>query len=275
MIRRHYIARHLFLLPFTFVWVFPVVWMISSSLKTDLEFLTEPLKVIPDALIFANYVRAWQISNFSVYFRNSVIVTVWSVAIAVCFASLAGYALSRVSFRGKRTLIIILGAALFIPKGYIIVPLYQVIRGLGLLNTFTGLVVAMATTSTNVLFVLLFMAHFNGIPRELEESAELDGASFGRTFLNVMLPLAKPIIATSVVMRFMWTWNEFFIPLVLTLHRSELRTLTVGMYAFLGEYDTDWTGLSAAATISVIPVIILFIALQGFFIRGIAGAIKQ
>ena len=275
MIQRSFLGRHLFLIPFTFIWVFPVIWMISSSLKTDMEFLTEPLKVIPDDLLFENYARAWEVSHFSVYFRNSAIVTVWAVLIAVTFASLAGYALSRVNFTGKKALIVIFGAALFIPKGYIIVPLYQVIRGLGLLNTFPGLVVAMATTSTNVLFVLLFMAHFNGIPRELEESAELDGASFGRTFVSVMLPLAKPMIATSIVMRFMWTWNEFFIPLVLTLHRTELRTLTVGMYAFLGEYDTDWTGLSAAATISVVPVIVLFICLQGFFIRGIAGAIKQ
>lgn len=275
MIRQRYIGRHVFLVPFAIIWVFPVLWMIASSLKTRKEFLTQPLKLVPDAFIFENYTRAWEVVNFAAYFRNSVIVTVWAVIIAVCVTSLAGYAMSRVQFPGKKALIIVLAAALFIPKGYIIVPLYQVVRSLGLLNTVTGVVVALSTTSTNVLFVLLFMAHFNGIPRELDESAELDGASFPRTFLSVMLPLAKPILATVIVMRFMWTWNEFFIPLVLTLHRPELRTLTVGMYAFLGEYDTDWTGLSAAATISVIPVVVLFISLQGFFIRGIAGAIKQ
>jgi raffinose/stachyose/melibiose transport system permease protein len=267
--------KYIFLIPFTFIWVFPVFWMISSSLKTDREFLSQPLKLIPNELIWENYIRAWEVANFSTYFVNSVIVTTVSVLLAVFISSLAGYSLSRVDFKWKKYLIILMAGSLFIPKGYIIIPIYQIIRSFGLLNSFTGLIVAQSTTTTNVLFVLLFMAHFNSLPYELEEAAELDGASFIKRFFYIMLPLAKPIIATAIVLRFMWTWNAFLIPLVLTLNKPELRTLTVGMYSFLGEYDTDWTGLTAAASISVVPVIILFISLQQFFIRGIAGAIKQ
>lgn len=267
--------NHFILIPFVIIWVFPVIWMISSSLKTNPEFLMEPLKIIPENFNYINYIRAWEVANFSRYFLNSTLITSISVIIALLFTSLAGYSLSRVDFFGKKIILIIMAATLFIPKGYVVIPIYQIIRSLGLLDSLAGVIVAQSTTTTNVIFVLLFMAHFNSIPKDLEESAELDNANFLQIFFYIMLPLAKPIIATVTIMRFMWTWNSFFIPLVLTLNSPELRPLTVGIYSFLGEYSTDWTGLTAAATLSVAPVILLFLFLQRFFIRGLAGAIKQ
>ncbi len=267
--------QHIFLLPFTVLWVFPVIWMISSSLKTNPEFLMKPLSIIPEQFMFSNYARAWEVANFSRYFLNSVVITSVSVLIALLFTSLAGYALSRVDFFGKNLIITVMAASLFIPKSYVVIPIYQIVRSLGLLNSLTGVIVAQATTTTNVIFVLLFMAHFNTIPKDMEESAELDGANFIQRFFYIMLPLAKPIIATVTILRFMWTWNSFFIPLILTLNNPSLRTLTVGIYSFLGEYSTDWTGLTAAATLSVAPVITVFLVLQKYFIRGLSGAIKQ
>lgn len=266
---------HILLIPFTIIWFFPIIWMVSSSFKTNPEFLMDPLSIIPEQLALENYARAWEAANFSRYFLNSVIITSISVLLALIFTSMAGYALSRVDIPGKKAIIVIMAATLFIPKGYVIIPIYQIIRGLGLTGSLAGVIVAQSTTTTNVLFVLLFMAHFNSIPRDMEESAEIDGAGFMKRYFYIMLPLAKPIIATVGIFRFMWTWNSFFIPLILTLNRPDLRTVTVGIYSFLGEYSTDWTGLTAAATISVIPVITVFLALQRFFIRGLAGAIKQ
>jgi raffinose/stachyose/melibiose transport system permease protein len=148
------------------------------------------------------------------------------------------------------------------------------IRELGLLNTLPGLILA-EVGAAPVLFALLFMAHFASIPKELDEAAELDGATFGQTFLHVMLPLARPMIATTVVLQFMWTWNSFFTPLVLTLNDPDLRTLTVGMYSFVGEYNADWTGLTAAALISIVPILVLFLALQRYFIAGLTGSVKS
>jgi multiple sugar transport system permease protein len=256
------------------IWIFPFIWMVSSSFKTNREFLSAGLNLIPQQFRTENYVRAWEVANFSQYFQNSVIVTVTTVLIVVVISALTGYALARVDFPGKRPLIVLYAATLFIPKGYTIIPVYQLIRELGLLNTLPGLILAEAGAAP-VLFALLFMAHFSGVPRELDEAAELDGATFGQTFLHVMLPLAKPMIATTVVLQFMWTWNSFFTPLVLTLNNPDLRTLTVGMYAFVGEYNTDWTGLTAAALISIVPVLVLFLALQRYFIAGLTGSVKS
>ena len=256
------------------IWVFPFIWMVSSSFKTNREFLSAGLDLIPQQLRTENYVRAWEVANFSQYFQNSVIVTITTVTIVVVISALTGYALARVEFPGKRPLIVVYAATLFIPKGYTIIPVYQLIRELGLLNTLPGLILAEAGAAP-VLFALLFMAHFSGIPQELDEAAELDGASFGQTFVHVMLPLARPMIATTIVLQFMWTWNSFFTPLVLTLNNPDLRTLTVGMYAFVGEYNTDWTGLTAAALISIVPVLVLFLALQRFFIAGLTGSVKS
>lgn len=256
------------------IWIFPFIWMVSSSFKTNREFLSAGLNLIPQQFRTENYVRAWEVANFSQYFQNSVIVTVTTVLIVVIISALTGYALARVEFPGKRPLIVLYAATLFIPKGYTIIPVYQLIRELGLLNTLPGLILAEAGAAP-VLFALLFMAHFSGVPRELDEAAELDGASFGQTFVHVMIPLAKPMIATTIVLQFMWTWNSFFTPLVLTLNNPDLRTLTVGMYAFVGEYNTDWTGLTAAALISIVPVLVLFLALQRYFIAGLTGSVKS
>jgi raffinose/stachyose/melibiose transport system permease protein len=256
------------------IWVFPFIWMISSSFKTNREFLSAGLGLWPTQFRSDNYVRAWEVANFSQYFQNSVMVTITTVAIVVVISALTGYALARVDFPGKRPLIVLYAATLFIPKGYTIIPIYQLIRELGLLNTIPGLILA-ETGAAPVLFALLFMAHFSSVPKELDEASELDGATFGQTFLYVMVPLAMPMVATTVVLQFMWTWNSFFTPLVLTLNNPDLRTLTVGMYAFVGEYNTDWTGLTAAALISIVPILILFLLLQRYFIAGLTGSVKS
>jgi raffinose/stachyose/melibiose transport system permease protein len=123
--------------------------------------------------------------------------------------------------------------------------------------------------------ILLFAGYFRQLPSELEESALVDGAGFVRIFLRIMLPLSKPVIATSIILQFIASWNDFLIPLVLTLSQPSLRTLAVGVYSFQGENLTDWADMAAASTISIIPVVVVFLFLQRYFIEGIAGAVKQ
>jgi raffinose/stachyose/melibiose transport system permease protein len=127
----------------------------------------------------------------------------------------------------------------------------------------------------HVAAVLLYMGYFRGIPRELEEAAVIDGAGFLTVFFRVMLPLAGPVTATVVVLTFLSTWNAFFLPLVFTFSRPDLRTLSVGMQAFVGENSVDWPGMAAAATLSLIPIVLLFLFLQRYFFDGIAGAVKS
>ncbi|WP_077325302.1 carbohydrate ABC transporter permease [Virgibacillus siamensis] len=265
---------HIGLITFGIIWIYPFVWMISSSLKTNQTFITSGINPIPENPQWENYTRAWKVADFSDYFINSVIITIATVIIVVILSCLTGYALGRVAFPGRKVIITIIGALMFIPKGYTIIPLYELMQMLGVTNSLVGVILAEAS-GAHVLFILLFAAFFSKIPNEIEESASIDGCGFVRTFFKIILPNAKPVIATAAIMQFIWTWSSFLIPLVLTLNSPALRTLAVGMLSFVGQYQTDWTGMAAGATISLLPVIIVFIVMQRYFIEGISGSVKQ
>ncbi|MBB6735413.1 carbohydrate ABC transporter permease [Cohnella zeiphila] len=264
---------HLALLTFGALWVYPFVWMLFSSLKTNTEYIASGIRLLPESAQWSNFSRAWRVGHFSAYFANSAIVTAATVVIVVVLSALAGYALGRVRFPGARVLLAAFTATMFIPKGYTILPVYQLIKHLGLLNTMPGVILA-ESSGAHVLFILLYTAHFRSLPQELEESAEIDGSGFFRTFRQIMLPLSLPIVSTTVIMQFIWTWNSFFVPLIFTLNKPELRTLAVGMFSFTGENTVDWSGMAAGASISLIPVMVVFILFQRYFINGIAGSVK-
>lgn len=264
---------HIVLIGIGVIWIFPFIWMVSASLKTNFELVNSGLDLLPKDPQWNNYVTAWTEANFAGYFGNTVIFTVSTVLIVLIMCALTGYALARVNFPGRTLFVIIVTATMFIPKGYTIIPIFEVIKSLGLLNSLSGVTLAEAG-GAHVLFILLFMGYFMQIPKELEESAIVDGCGFLRTFIFIMAPIAKPVIATAGIMQFIWTWNSFLVPLVFTVSKPELRTLAVGMYNFVGQYSTNWVGMAAGATISVIPVIAVFIAFQRFFIEGVAGSVK-
>ncbi|NQX66365.1 carbohydrate ABC transporter permease [Paenibacillus alba] len=264
---------HFILIAIGIVWVYPFVWMITSSFKTNAEYIAKGYTFFPEKFQFDNFKRAWETANFSAYFLNSVIVSVFVVAIVVAVCAMTGYVLGRYRFPGRLLFISLITATMFMPKGYTIIPIYYLINLLGLNNTLAGIIVA-EIGGAHVLFILLFTAHFSGIPKELEEAAEIDGSGFMRTFVQVMLPLSKPIIATTCILQFMWAWNSFLLPLIFTLNKPELRTLGVGMYQFVGENSVDWTGMAAAACISLLPIITVFILFQRYFVEGVAGSVK-
>ncbi|MFI7455355.1 carbohydrate ABC transporter permease [Nonomuraea sp. NPDC049714] len=256
------------------IWIYPFLWMVSASFKTSAEVFTKGLDLLPDAPEWANYERAWVEAEFGTYLLNTVIVTVCTVVVVVARCAMTGYVLARHEFRGRKIIMGVLVATLFVPAGYTIIPLVDLSQKLGLLNSLTGIVLAMSGAA-NVAAILLYFGYFRGIPKELTEAALIDGAGFATIFFRVMLPLAKPVTATVTVLTFLSTWNAFFLPLVFTFSRPDLRTVSVGMLAFVGENTTDWSGMAAAATISLLPVVVLFIVLQRYFIEGIAGAVKS
>ncbi len=263
----------LILAPIALIWIYPFLWVVSASLKTNME-IFKGLALIPEAPQWQNYIRAWEQARIGQYFMNTVIITVTSVAIVVVVTSMIGYVLGRYSFPGKNIVVGLLVATVFIPQGYTIIPVFEVVNRLGLADTLWGVILA-ESGGANVLAILLFSGYFSQLPRELEEAAVIDGAGFVRVFVQVMMPLAKPIVATTIIMHFISTWNSFLLPLVLTLSRPSLRTLAVGMYAFRGEFFIDWSGMAAAATISLMPIILVFLVMQRYFVEGIAGAVKQ
>ncbi len=267
------IITSLILLPFCLLWIYPFLWMVSAAFKTQNEIFAG-LSLIPNELHWENFSRAWTQAHIGRYFLNTVIITVGSVVIVVVSTAMIGYVLGRYSFPGKKLVIGFFVATVFLPEGYTIIPIFDLINRLNLANSLLGVTLAEAG-GAHVVDILLFAGFFGQLPKELEEAAIVDGAGFLRIFWQIMLPLSKPVIATTIILQFMHSWNDFLLPLVLTLSRPELRTLSVGIYAFQGEFFTDWSGMAAAATISLLPIILVFLFLQRYFIQGIAGAVKQ
>ena len=266
--------NHLVLLAIGLIWVYPFLWMISASFKSQTESFNNLLGLIPQAPTLDNIKRIWVKANFGSYFLNTVVVTCFAVVLVLIITMLAGYAMGRYKFVGRNLMMGIFVGSIAIPLVSTIIPTYEVVKGMHLTGTKTGLVLAQAG-GAHVIFLMLFTSFFASIPMELEEAAKIDGCSFFRIFFNIMMPLCKPIATTVVIMETIWTWNAFMLPLVLTLNNPASRTLAVGLYAFKGENTVDWTGIAAGGTIAVIPVIILFIILQRHFVEGIAGAVKS
>jgi len=263
----------LILIPISVLWIYPLLWMVSASLKTNRE-IFGGLGLIPAEPQWENYVRAWEQARIGQYFLNTVVITLSSVILVVVLTSMIGYVLGRYTFPGKRLIVGLFVATVFLPTGYTIIPVFEMVNRLRLADTLWGVILAQSGAA-HVLYILLFAGYFSQLPRELEEAAIMDGAGFVRVFGQVMLPLAMPIMATVIILQFIDSWNDFLLPLVLTLSRPDLRTLAVGMYAFRGEFYVDWSGMAAAASISLLPVILVFLFMQRYFVEGIAGAVKQ
>ncbi|HEV2066488.1 MAG TPA: carbohydrate ABC transporter permease [Thermomicrobiales bacterium] len=263
----------LLLLPLAIVWIYPFLWMVSAALKTDQE-IFGGLGLIPETFQWSNFARAWTDARVGDYFLNTLIITFSSVLIVVTTTAMMGYVLGRYQFPGKKAVIGFFVATVFLPEGYTIIPVFELINFLNLGDSLAGVILAQSG-GAHVVTILLFAGYFSQLPKELEEAAILDGAGFLRIFWQIFLPLTKPVVATAIIMQFMYSWNDFLLPLVLTLSRPDLRTLSVGIYSFQGEFFTDWSGMAAAATISLLPIIIVFLFLQRYFVEGIAGAVKS
>lgn len=264
---------HLLLLGIGFFWLYPLLWALSGSLKSDDGFLDSGVGLIPHQLNWSNYADAWKGASFGTYFLNSVIITALTVALTLLFASMAGYALARTEFPGRRVLLIVILVTFFLPRGYTIVPVYDVVNRVGLLNTLWSVIVVQVAGGM-VFSTFLFMGYFRTVAKEIEEAARVDGAGFHQTYFYVILPLARPMLATLGLFTFISSWNDFMTPLVFTLGEPHLRTLAVGLYAFISQTSTDWTALCAGSVISLAPIILVFVFAQRHIVAAIAGAVK-
>jgi ABC-type glycerol-3-phosphate transport system permease component len=254
------------------IWVYPLVWMISASFTPNTQIFGGS-GLFPRNPTFENYVRAWQQANIGRYFFNTLFVTVGSVVLTTIAAALMGYVIGRRPVPGKGILLAAMVFTLFIPQSFTIIPVFELLGAIGLSQSLWGLMLATCGHSI-VIFVLLFSGYFSQMPNELEEASRMDGVGPVKTFWFVMLPLSKPIIVTVVVMQTLQAWNDFLLPLVVTLANPSLRTLSVGVYSFRGEHFIDWGGMTAASAITIVPVVLLFLFLQRYFIDGLAGAVK-
>jgi ABC-type glycerol-3-phosphate transport system permease component len=267
------LATHLVLLAVGLLWVYPLLWALGSSLKSQAGFIDEGLGVIPHELNWTNYLDAWNGANFGSYFLNTVLITACTVAATLLFTSMAGFALARTSFPGKRLLLGVIVVTFFLPRGYTIVPVYDLVQHLRLLNTLWSVILVQVAAGM-VFNTFLFMGYFATVARDIEEAAEVDGASFNQAFWYVVLPLARPMLATLGLFTFINSWNDFLTPLVFTLGQPQLRTLAVGLYAFISQTSTDWTALCAGSIIALAPIILVFVFAQRHIVDAISGAVK-
>jgi len=268
------VCKHAGLLVISFFWVYPFLWMTAAAFKTDKEFWADKFGLIPKTLTFDNISRVWNMAHFNTYFINTLIITVCSVALVMVMTNLSGYVLGRYSFIGKKLLMGIFLSSIAIPLTTTIIPVYQIIKNMGLIGTKTGVILAGAG-GAHVIFILLYSSFYSQVPMELEEAAKLDGCGFFQTYFHVLRPMAKPVTGSVLIMETNWTWNAFMLPLVLTLNNPSSRTLAVGLYQFQGENSVDWTGIAAGGVIATIPIIILFLFTQQLFVEGVAGAVKN
>jgi raffinose/stachyose/melibiose transport system permease protein len=250
----------------------PLLLTWFSAFKTDEQLLVSPYGLpLPPTL--ENVSEAWTVGRFSIYFKNSVIISVADVIGMVVISSLAGYAFARLRFPGQKVLLYGLLIGLTIPVAAIIIPLYVTMRDFGLLNTYGSVIVADIALASPI-FVFIMRAFFRDLPLELEDAARVDGASEFQIFWQIMLPLARPGLMTVALLEFLWSWNDLLLPLVF-LVSNDLRTLPLGMLFFQGQFTIDYGLMSAGVLILSLPVTVLFLIFQKDFVRGLAsGALK-
>jgi multiple sugar transport system permease protein len=267
----------------TFIWllgliitlfaVFPIVWALLTSFKTEKEIITRVMQYLPGTITFQNYHDIWTRSNFPTLLWNSAVVTSLTVVICAVVGTLASYAVARFQFRGRRELMLFYLVIRMFPAVMIIIPLFILMRNIGLLDTRLGLALAYTTFLLPV-FIWMMKGFFDAVPIELEDAARIDGCSRIGAMVRVILPLVVGGLVATAVFVAIGAWNEFLFALMMTTSTGS-RTWPVGLQLMVGEFQLPWGTLAAGGIISIVPVIILFALVQRALVRGLtAGAVK-
>lgn len=246
--------------------IFPFVWMLLTSLRTQQEIFQNPGNLLPATVNLDAYVKIWSELPFARLFVNSVLFAGGATLLSLLFDSLAAYALSRLDFPGRTLAFYLVLATLMVPYQITLIPVFQTVFDLHWLDTYQGLIVPRATSAFGIFLLRQF---FVTVPRDLDAAARIDGASELRIYWSIMLPLARPALATLAVFHFMYNWNDFLWPLVIT-SSIEMRTLPAGLTLFSGQFVVEHAVLMAGATISLAPLAIAFLFAQRYFVQGIA-----
>lgn len=249
------------------IYLLPLYWMVSTSLKQTGSEMVIPPQWIPDPIVWSNYVDVFVDVPLTLYIRNSVIITLIATTFGVLTASLAGYGFARIQFPGRNLLFTLCIASLMLPEIVTLIPEFILFRQIGWVNTFLPLIVPWSLAGSSFA-VFLFRQYCLTIPMELDEAARVDGAGTLRIWWMIIVPLSKAVLATMAILSFIHHWNEFLRPLIY-LGRPELRTLALGLRAFRGEYQLAWNYMMAVALIMLLPILILFFLAQRQFVQGI------
>lgn len=268
--------------PQTFIWgillvlllivTVPIFWAVLGSFKTNMDIVNHPFS-LPKSWNFKNFIGAWELGNFKTYFWNSTIITIGGMVVVVLVACPAGYAFAQIKFKGNDLLFYLFLLGMALPVQAIIIPVFYQLKSMGLVDSLTGVVLVSAGLALP--FSTFLMRNImKDIPKELRESAYVDGATEWRTFFSIMLPLAKPGIVALLVFTFMSIWNDFLLPLVLLISNDKF-TLSLGLLSFQGENSTNFGLIFGGTVISMIPSIAVYLIFQRQFVDGMSeGSVK-
>ncbi|WP_195283595.1 carbohydrate ABC transporter permease [Harryflintia acetispora] len=255
------------------VYLFPIYWMIVSSLKTSGEIFSNPPTLFPNELYLGNYLNQLRNSNLYLYLKNSFIISVCAMIGGVLLAAPASYALARKPIRGIGVIMFLVIIIQMVPSNSLVLPLYAMFSKAHMTDSYVGVILANITGSLPFVLLLLRTAFLN-VPKGLEDAAAIDGCSNWGTFFKVMLPLTLPSLLTCAAFAFIFAWGELLYALVL-LPNQTYWPITLGMRTFISQYGTDWGGLMATAAITSAPILLIFIFTQKHIVGGItAGSVK-
>ncbi|HEY8500488.1 MAG TPA: carbohydrate ABC transporter permease [Clostridia bacterium] len=249
-----------------FAVLYPFIWLVLSSLKFEQDIVQYPPKLWPDQFTFTQYIRVWSKLPMFTMFKNTLIFSV-SVTVSNCLlCAMGGYAFARIEFRGRKLLFVLILMTMMIPFQIIMIPLYILEHMIGILDTFWGLILPRLTWP---FAIYLMRSFFVSLPKNLEEAGRIDGASEYRIFWQIMLPLCKAAMITVGIMTFTNNWNDLVYPLLLT-NSVTMRTLSAGLAMFVGQRIIEYGATLAASMISLIPLLVGFLFMQKYFVKGIA-----
>ncbi|AST00182.1 ABC transporter permease [Geobacillus thermocatenulatus] len=255
------------LITYAVITMIPFLWALSSSFKTLEEIVSGTMSFIPKKFTLDNYKQIFvEQELFPRWLLNSVVVAGTVTVLNLLFNSMAGYALARLQFPGRKPLFLIILAVLMIPAQVTMIPNYLILKQLGWLNSYQGMIVP---TMVNATFIFMMRQFFINFPKELEEAAELDGLGRFGIFFRIVLPLARPALAAQAIFVFMGSWNDFMRPLII-LSDPQLFTLPLGLNSFKGQYISYWNYIMAASMVFTLPVLVIYVFFNRYFIKGIS-----
>lgn len=266
------IIRFVFLGGIALISIGPLFWIVMSSFKSNKEILASAFG-LPSSFGFSGYAVALDMAPIFLFYGNSILISAVSTILNVIVVSMAAYVLARYRFKGSTFLLLLLSASMLIPTSALLMPIYRIMTGIKLFDTRTGLILVYAALGLPTsLFV--FKSYFQGIPKELEEAAYIDGAGFYRTFFTIVFPLAKSGLATGAILQFLMSWNEFMFALILT-KRTNIRTLPLALNYFTSQFSFNYTAMFAALTMVILPSIVIYVLLQEQVTESmVTGSIK-
>jgi ABC-type glycerol-3-phosphate transport system permease component len=260
------IVTYMVLVIGTLMLLFPLVWSFSAALKSNNEIFVIPVEWIPRQFQWQNFILPFQEKPFVKYFGNSLLAAGSSVLVTLVIASLAGYSLAKYNYFGKRIAFLAILSTMMLPVQVLLVPLYLVVRDMGWLDTYQGLILPQAV---NAFSIFLMRQHILSIPDDYIEAARLDGSSELGILWRVVLPMSKASLSAVAIFTFLGSWDSYVWPLVV-VSRDELRTLPLGLSLFFSEYSSNYNQALAAALVIMLPVLITFIILQRQFVEGLS-----